>query len=157
MANSFFSPTPLKLSQISTSISPLTSTKQFPRILRFNGGPSRTLFTTKAVISEVPNQKLYPKVGALSTGPIPPTQLIQVVETAAKTGAEVCSLSLQPTMAFAFLSGEIRLVTFYEESVLTFELYFSLICNSLFHQVINSLKGFSVQREIVEKVEVGNG
>nr|XP_034887671.1 phosphatase IMPL1, chloroplastic-like isoform X3 [Populus alba] len=40
---------------------------------------------TKAALSEMK----YPKVAASSTGPIPPSQLIQVVETAAKTGAEV--------------------------------------------------------------------
>lgn len=40
---------------------------------------------SKAVLSEIS----YPKVGALSTGSIPASQLIQVVETAAKTGAEV--------------------------------------------------------------------
>ncbi|XP_011000209.1 PREDICTED: LOW QUALITY PROTEIN: phosphatase IMPL1, chloroplastic [Populus euphratica] len=39
----------------------------------------------KAALSEMK----YPKVAASSTGPIPPSQLIQVVETAAKTGAEV--------------------------------------------------------------------
>ncbi|KDP23150.1 hypothetical protein JCGZ_00142 [Jatropha curcas] len=50
--------------------------------------PKRNL-CTKAVVSEFPNQKQYPKVGAQSTGPIPTSQLIQVVETAAKTGAEV--------------------------------------------------------------------
>lgn len=44
---------------------------------------------TRALISEISNQRQYPKVGAKSTGPIPPTQLIEVVETAAKTGAEV--------------------------------------------------------------------
>lgn len=55
--------------------------------------PARTL-CTKAVLSEIPNQKQYVKVGAQSTGPIPASQLIEVVEKAAKTGAEVCSLSL---------------------------------------------------------------
>ncbi|GMN60242.1 hypothetical protein TIFTF001_029335 [Ficus carica] len=108
MGKSLFFPTnvPLmRLSQIPTSFSPhhqiqtnlslpLTScsTKQFPlgfhRILHFNAKPTKAL-CTKAVISEVPNQKLYPKVGAHSTGSIPTSQLLQVVETAAKTGAEV--------------------------------------------------------------------
>lgn len=41
---------------------------------------------TKAVLTD---QRQYPKVGAKSTGPIPPAHLVQVVETAAKTGAEV--------------------------------------------------------------------
>ncbi|XVF40048.1 hypothetical protein PTKIN_Ptkin01aG0081200 [Pterospermum kingtungense] len=53
-----------------------------------NPNSSRTL-GVRALISEVSNQRQYSKVGAKSTGPIPPTQLIQVVETAAKTGAEV--------------------------------------------------------------------
>lgn len=43
-------------------------------------------FITKAVLSE---QTQFPKVAAKSTGPIPPAHLIQVVETAASTGAEV--------------------------------------------------------------------
>ncbi|PRQ30008.1 putative inositol-phosphate phosphatase [Rosa chinensis] len=50
--------------------------------------PTRTL-CTKAVLSEIPNQKQYVKVGAQSVGPIPASQLIEVVEKAAKTGAEV--------------------------------------------------------------------
>ncbi|KAK1307878.1 hypothetical protein QJS10_CPA09g00909 [Acorus calamus] len=45
---------------------------------------------TRAVISEAPTEKpQYPKIAAESTGPIPPAQLIQVVEAAAKSGAEV--------------------------------------------------------------------
>ncbi|XP_065852489.1 phosphatase IMPL1, chloroplastic [Euphorbia lathyris] len=51
---------------------------------------SASILSPKAVLSEIPNQnQQYPKVAAQSTGPIPPTQLIQVVETAAKTGAQV--------------------------------------------------------------------
>lgn len=50
--------------------------------------PTRTL-CTKAVLSEIPNQKKYSKVAAESTGPISSNQLLGVVETAAKTGAEV--------------------------------------------------------------------
>jgi myo-inositol-1(or 4)-monophosphatase len=49
---------------------------------------------TKAALSEITNERKYPKVGAPSTGPISANQLIQVVETAAKTGAEVWFLSL---------------------------------------------------------------
>ncbi|KAG6753376.1 hypothetical protein POTOM_043443 [Populus tomentosa] len=44
---------------------------------------------TKAALSEITNERKYPKVGAPSTGPISANHLIQVVETAAKTGAEV--------------------------------------------------------------------
>ncbi|KAL0442337.1 UNVERIFIED_CONTAM: Phosphatase IMPL1, chloroplastic [Sesamum latifolium] len=46
-------------------------------------------FSTKAVLSETPNQRQYFKVGAESTGPIPYDQLLDVIETAAKTGAQV--------------------------------------------------------------------
>ncbi|KAL0398135.1 UNVERIFIED_CONTAM: Phosphatase IMPL1, chloroplastic [Sesamum radiatum] len=46
-------------------------------------------FSTKAVLSETPNQRRYFKVGAESTGPIPSDQLLDVIETAAKTGAQV--------------------------------------------------------------------
>ncbi|XP_023520115.1 phosphatase IMPL1, chloroplastic [Cucurbita pepo subsp. pepo] len=47
------------------------------------------LAKTRAALSEISYRKQYPKVGAKSIGPIPPAQLIQVVENAAKTGAEV--------------------------------------------------------------------
>lgn len=49
----------------------------------------RGKFFPKAVLSETPGRGQFPKVGAQSTGPIPLTQLIQVVETAAKSGAQV--------------------------------------------------------------------
>lgn len=55
--------------------------------------PTRPL-CTKSVLSEIPNPKQYVKVGAQSIGHIPASQLIEVVEKAAETGAEVCSLSL---------------------------------------------------------------
>lgn len=45
----------------------------------------RASFSIRAVLSETQ----FPKVGAQSTGPIPASQLIGVVEKAAKTGAEV--------------------------------------------------------------------
>ncbi|KAJ0975774.1 hypothetical protein J5N97_017739 [Dioscorea zingiberensis] len=45
---------------------------------------------TRAALSEFPTEKQYPKVGAQSTGSIPAAESsLQVVETAAKTGAEV--------------------------------------------------------------------
>ncbi|XP_043807727.1 phosphatase IMPL1, chloroplastic isoform X2 [Manihot esculenta] len=94
---------PLRFSHLPRSISPFHHLSQcVPQ--RFsensqccveNGGirlkvtPIRRNLSTKAVLSEPPNQRQYPKVAAKSTGPIPPSQLIQVVETAAKTGAEV--------------------------------------------------------------------
>lgn len=39
----------------------------------------------RAVVSE----RIFPKISAESTGPIPASELLQVVESAAKTGAEV--------------------------------------------------------------------
>jgi len=63
--------------------------------IRFFKAKPRRKLCTKAVLPEIPNQKQYPKMGAKSTGPILPSHLIQVVETAAKTGAEVCFLSSQ--------------------------------------------------------------
>ncbi|KAM4088204.1 hypothetical protein ACB094_07G053000 [Castanea mollissima] len=92
---------PLRFSPIPRSVPPQFQPNQrllldfTNKIQRGFGGipllrakPTRKL-CTKAVLSEIPNQKQYPKIGAQSTGPIPPSQLIQVVETAAKTGAEV--------------------------------------------------------------------
>ncbi|KAL6546223.1 Phosphatase impl1, chloroplastic [Orobanche minor] len=52
----------------------------------------RASSSTKSVLSEIPNKKQYFKVGAESTGSIPSTQLLGVIETAAKTGAQLCTL-----------------------------------------------------------------
>ncbi|XAR56168.1 Inositol-phosphate phosphatase [Bertholletia excelsa] len=54
-----------------------------------NSTLARTSLCTKAVLSGFPNQKQYAKVAAESTGPVSTNQLLQVVETAAKTGAKV--------------------------------------------------------------------
>ncbi|CAH8384371.1 unnamed protein product [Eruca vesicaria subsp. sativa] len=51
-----------------------------------NSCKSTTRLGTKAVVSD---QKNYPRIGAKTTGPISPSHLLQVVEAAAKTGAEV--------------------------------------------------------------------
>lgn len=70
----------------------------------------RTLDTklakTRAALSENSYRKQYSKVGAKSIGPIPPAQLIQVVENAAKTGAEVCDVIMifYPDKFFQFIS-----------------------------------------------------
>ncbi|KAI7983867.1 hypothetical protein LOK49_LG15G01923 [Camellia lanceoleosa] len=99
--------TPLRFSQIPRSISLFNRPKLtlpsssfaiphlrrgfrdgFCKTLSFNSMPTRTL-CTKAVLYEIPNQKKYSKVAAKSTGPISSNQLLSVVETAAKTGAEV--------------------------------------------------------------------
>ncbi|GLT59138.1 hypothetical protein SLA2020_319750 [Shorea laevis] len=85
---------PLRFSHLPRSISPLNHPNQSQvrifsaRIGLWNPKSFRKL-CTRAVLSGIPNQKQYPKMGAQSTGPIPPNQLIEVVETAAKTGAEV--------------------------------------------------------------------
>lgn len=88
---------PLRFSQLPRSFTPpsystqcqitrrnANSSSGYQKARVFTAKPMRT-FSTKAVLSGIP----YQKVGAKSTGPIPPSQLIQVVETAAKTGAEV--------------------------------------------------------------------
>lgn len=46
-------------------------------------------FCTKAALSEVGIKKEYSKVAADSTGSIPSSELLKVVEAAAKTGAQV--------------------------------------------------------------------
>ncbi|ESQ33713.1 hypothetical protein EUTSA_v10007962mg [Eutrema salsugineum] len=60
----------------------------FSRVLS-NSIKSTTRLRTKAVLSEVSDQTHYPRIGANSTGTISPAVLLQVVEAAAKTGAEV--------------------------------------------------------------------
>lgn len=95
---------PSRFSRKPTSIFPFGRPRfSFPRSLpassqplkcRFCGTlPStfscRRAFSTNAVLSESPNQKHYLKVGAESTGPIPSDQLLDVIETAATTGAQV--------------------------------------------------------------------
>ncbi|KAH7569556.1 hypothetical protein JRO89_XS06G0185300 [Xanthoceras sorbifolium] len=93
-----FTSIPLRFSHVPRSILPLNSPNQcqiqrasddslsgYRQARVLTSKPIRTV-CTKAVLSE---QRQYPKMGAKSTGPIPPSQLIQVVETAATTGAEV--------------------------------------------------------------------
>ncbi|XP_073130677.1 phosphatase IMPL1, chloroplastic isoform X2 [Henckelia pumila] len=50
---------------------------------------SQRVFCTKAVLSKLPNQKSFRKVGAESTGSVPFDQLLHVVQTSAETGAQV--------------------------------------------------------------------
>lgn len=96
-----FSNIPLKFSYIPRSFPPLNHSNQclflkpsnnfssgYKKVSTLSTKLGRKVSTT-AVLSETSYQKDYPKIGAKSTGPIPPSQLIQVVETAAKTGAEV--------------------------------------------------------------------
>ncbi|XP_068657281.1 phosphatase IMPL1, chloroplastic [Aristolochia californica] len=72
---------------------PLDSIRRFKGVEGNQNVKSRRLsfatagkkFSIKAVLSE----KIYPKIGAESTGPLPVDELLGVVETAAKTGAEV--------------------------------------------------------------------
>jgi myo-inositol-1(or 4)-monophosphatase len=101
----FFTSIPLKFSQIPRSVRPpIRPNQRFPLDfsdkfqhgfggIRFFKAKPRRKVCTEAVLSEIPNQKQYPKIGAQSTGSVPYSHLIQVVETAAKTGAEVCFLS----------------------------------------------------------------
>ncbi|KAG1331895.1 phosphatase IMPL1, chloroplastic [Cocos nucifera] len=72
--------------------------KSFATVPRPNGLGQRRMtihakpprnFQIRAIISEFPSKNRYSKVGAEPTGPIPAAELLQVVETAAKTGAEV--------------------------------------------------------------------
>lgn len=74
--------------RIPNSISPFSREIQSLPLSLGSNSRHRSL-CAKAVLTEVSNQSNYPKVGAQSTGPIPSSQLLQVVETAAKTGAEV--------------------------------------------------------------------
>ncbi|XP_044496837.1 phosphatase IMPL1, chloroplastic-like isoform X1 [Mangifera indica] len=96
-----FSNIPLKFSYIPRSFPPLNHSNQclflkpsnnfssvYKKVSTLSTKLGRKVSTT-AVLSETSYQKDYPKIGAKSTGPIPPSQLIQVVETAAKTGSEV--------------------------------------------------------------------
>lgn len=69
---------------------PITRQLGFCSTLPFKASPIRRGLSTKAVLSEISNQKQFFKIGADSTGPVPPDQLLRVVEAAAKTGAEVC-------------------------------------------------------------------
>lgn len=86
----------LKFPQIPTSILPFNpsihpfSPASAPYSRRFHAShfPTKTL-CAKAVLSESPKPRTYPKMGADAVGPIPPSQLIQVVELAANTGAQV--------------------------------------------------------------------
>ncbi|KAG9458718.1 hypothetical protein H6P81_003226 [Aristolochia fimbriata] len=90
----------LRFSQIPTSFFsvldkklPLNSVRRFKGVEGTQNAKGRRLsyaaagrkLSVKAVLSEKP----YSKVGAESTGPLPASELLGVVEAAAKTGAEV--------------------------------------------------------------------
>ncbi|RWR85721.1 Inositol monophosphatase [Cinnamomum micranthum f. kanehirae] len=98
---------PLRFSQTPRSLNPVSDHKLSP-LLNFERFSSKRIgcrdlgalkilslthsmrkFCTKAVLSEFPNEKRYPRIGADSTGPIPAKELLEAVENAAKTGAEV--------------------------------------------------------------------
>ena len=96
---------PVRFPQIPKSIPPFnrsihpippTFAPNYQRIRGFSI-PTKT-FCTKAVLSESPNPKRYPKMGSDSVGPIPPSQLIQVVEHAANTGAQVWHIPRSPCL-----------------------------------------------------------
>ncbi|KAL3616737.1 Phosphatase impl1, chloroplastic [Castilleja foliolosa] len=71
----------------------------------------RALLSTRAVISEVPNQKQYSKIGAVSTGPVPADQLLGVIENAAKTGAQVIMDAVNKPRNITYKNGLADLVT----------------------------------------------
>ncbi|KAJ0075243.1 hypothetical protein Patl1_34526 [Pistacia atlantica] len=63
------------------------SSSGYKKVSVLSTKPGRKL-CTKAMLSEISYRKEYTKIGAKSAGPIPPSQLIQVVEIVAKTDAE---------------------------------------------------------------------
>lgn len=71
--------------------------------LRFPSKISRGSRTRAAAVSESPTGRLFPRVAAESTGPIPAAELLKVVETAARTGAEVLAFS----RSFSLFLGEL--------------------------------------------------
>ncbi|GFQ04830.1 phosphatase impl1 chloroplastic [Phtheirospermum japonicum] len=71
----------------------------------------KALFSTRAVLSEVPNQNRYFKIGAESTGPIPADQLLGVIENAAKTGAQVIMDAVNKPRNITYKKGLTDLVT----------------------------------------------
>ncbi|KAL6502216.1 Phosphatase impl1, chloroplastic [Orobanche hederae] len=71
----------------------------------------RASSSTKSVLSEIPNEKQYFKVGAESTGSIPSNQLLGVIETAAKTGAQVIMGALNKPRNITYKKGLADLVT----------------------------------------------
>lgn len=83
------------------------------RVASFKAMPTRTLLCTKAVLSEVPNQQQFFKVGAESTGPIPSKQLMQVVQSAAETGAKVWPLSVSSLFLRVICLCELNLYSIY--------------------------------------------
>ncbi|KAJ0075246.1 hypothetical protein Patl1_34529 [Pistacia atlantica] len=96
-----FSNIPLKFSHIPRSFLPFNHSNQclflrpcdksssgYKKVSVLSTKPGRKLFT-KAMLFETSYRKEYTKIGAKSIGPIPASQLIQVVKIVAKTGAEV--------------------------------------------------------------------
>ncbi|KAL7131285.1 hypothetical protein ABFS83_13G188100 [Erythranthe nasuta] len=85
---------PLELPKSSSSFSRSSNANSrqirygFCRTVPYNSSCTRA-FTTNAVLSDVPQRNQYFKVGAESTGSIPSDKLLHVIETAAKTGAQV--------------------------------------------------------------------
>ncbi|KAJ0007848.1 hypothetical protein Pint_30132 [Pistacia integerrima] len=124
-----FSNIPLKISHIPRSFLPFNHSNQCPFLKSYDKSssgykkvsvlstkPGRKL-CTKAMLSETSYRKEYPKIGAKSTGLIPPNELIQVVEIiVAKTRAEALSVSFRGYSA-----------NFFELPLLVFLFYFFTI------------------------------
>ncbi|CAH9086890.1 unnamed protein product [Cuscuta europaea] len=86
---SMFSGQPIPVRNLPISLSFLNANLQSSRY-GVNRTPSfRRTNCSRAVMSEVGMKKEHLRVGADSSGPIPPHQLLQVVQAAAMTGAEV--------------------------------------------------------------------
>ncbi|CAA2934398.1 phosphatase IMPL1, chloroplastic [Olea europaea subsp. europaea] len=100
----------LPMSSNASSRPCIGSNSGFCRTLPFTFRASRTL-CTKAVLSEVPNQSPFSKVGAESTGPIPSEQLLQVAATAAETGAQVVMDAVNKPRNIVYKEGQTDLVT----------------------------------------------
>lgn len=69
---------------------PLSFSHTYPTKFHRNGWhPSLSKSRTQPLITNSLLSDKFPTVGSLSTGPIPSTHLIEVVKTAAQTGAQV--------------------------------------------------------------------
>ncbi|GER33176.1 inositol monophosphatase family protein [Striga asiatica] len=114
---SLFSPKPTSISSAGLRIfkfpATLSANSRSPKHGFCTMSPSFRMssFSSKAVASEISNQKQYSKVGAKSTGPIPSDQLLGVIQTAAKTGAQVIMEAVNKPRNITYKIGLSDLVT----------------------------------------------
>lgn len=81
-------------------------------------------FCTKAALSEVGTKKEYSKIAADSTGSVPSSELLRVVEAAAKTGAQVWPPSLISLFYF-YVIGKFLLKDWILTSCTNFSFFFA--------------------------------